>query len=296
MPTIEDEITRIANLSYLERRRVLIKLERFRDEVLPNKKIRFLYKYRDIKTKENKKHINSVVLDSELWFSSILSFNDPFDSQWKTVIEGSDTEKVERAKKILLTHSDLLPEGANIESEIINLLSHPELLKITEEVSRQNMNKHGVLCLGSEPRSILMWSHYANSHRGIAYQFEIAKDVDFFHRAVSAKYFKNYPIRNWVADSQEEASDAIYGKFKDWEYEKERRLLKTNQANTSWGFKPEALTGILLGINFDDFGWLEELLQERFKRYGDHLKIYQAIKSDNDYSISLKEYKESKNI
>lgn len=284
MTDTENLIKQVSSLSYRERRLFLFGSQRNKSE---STRQRFLYKYANL---NHPNRLRDVLLDSKLWFSSPNAFNDPFDSRWKTEISSNPTEVRLKITQIMKDHPDLSPKGWKArEQKVFELMrDRSELLKLVEDSSRNNVEEAGVLCLTSEPRSILMWSHYSDHHKGIAFQFELAKDVRFFIRAVSVRYSKIYPVRNWTDSDNTYLKNALFRKFEDWEYEKEKRILIPGYANNYSKFNPTALTGILLGAKFTDYPWLYSVLKERTERYGgDQLKIYSASQSNDSYKLSF---------
>ncbi|OOG51139.1 DUF2971 domain-containing protein [Polaromonas sp. C04] len=54
---------------------------------------------------------------------------------------------------------------------------------LQETMARKLEELLGVLCLSESPKSLLMWAHYADSHRGFVVQFD--ETSPFFNRRVS---------------------------------------------------------------------------------------------------------------
>ena len=76
---------------------------------------------------------------------------------------------------------------------------------------------HGILCFSKTWDNPVLWSHYADRHRGIALGFDINSDMV---QAVTYKK-KRPPFR-----SADESSihTLLYTKHRDWRYEKEVRV------------------------------------------------------------------------
>ena len=68
-----------------------------------------------------------------------------------------------------------------------------------------------------------MWSHYANKHKGIVLQFEIAKNTETMLHAVKVNYSNEYPTLNFAQEMSGQLAKIMLRKSKDWEYEKEWR-------------------------------------------------------------------------
>jgi len=93
---------------------------------------------------------------------------------------------------------------------------------------KQDMSiRFGLLCFSKNWSNPLLWSHYANRHKGVAFIFEV-KDKS----VLPMKYRKKrYPIeldsvrnRSWRFSKSE--TDAIWlTKYHEWKYEEEMRVI-----------------------------------------------------------------------
>ncbi len=98
-----------------------------------------------------------------------------------------------------------------------------------------------------------MWSHYTNDHKGMCLKFDILEDSDFFTTAIPVRYVNTMPLYNHFSDRELIIEKIIQPKSKDWDYEKEIRIVKTNEdikknkVNQAFKFKPTALRKIIFG-------------------------------------------------
>ena len=116
-----------------------------------------LYKYRSF----NDEFLNSIITNSSLYYSPIKYFNDPFDYTLEFKKEYSEEER-----QIYLTKA-LSRNGQSIDT--VNIEG---LIKLFEEKTKELINSIGVLSLSANYESILIWSHYADSHNGLVFEFE----------------------------------------------------------------------------------------------------------------------------
>jgi hypothetical protein len=82
----------------------------------------------------------------------------------------------------------------------------------------------GVMCFSSTWNNPVMWSHYADQHRGICLGFDIP---DKYRKKI--KYVaKRQPFSSFEGKSEKtklkEMDRLLFTKFKDWRYEKEVRI------------------------------------------------------------------------
>jgi hypothetical protein len=134
-----------------------------------------------------------------------------------------------------------------------------------------------------------MWSHYAKQHKGIVLQLEIAKDPETMLFAMKVDYSDEYPILNFAQGLEGQLQKIILRKFKDWEYEKEWRVLIIGGASTYLKFQPKTLTGLIFGCRADDNLRLriKKLTSERQKKKLPALNFYNAKMHQSQYKIIL---------
>lgn len=106
---------------------------------------------------------------------------------------------------------------------------------VNETVQRRQLDSSsahfGVLCLSKRCDSILMWSHYADEHRGCVIGFDSAHEV--FQKPSSLKEVKYVKERvvfdsSWLEGDpamREFATKVVFSKNQDWQYEEEMRQL-----------------------------------------------------------------------
>lgn len=132
----------------------------------------------------------------------------------------------------------------------------------------------GILCLTRRPDNLVMWTHYAEAHRGFLLEFE--SDNPFFNNRyvwhLDWTWFEEMPLecpgfgnlrdvcysdeRPHSVNPEEIPLDSFFVKSTDWAYEQEVRMImplhNADQKNDQYDlhlfrFPPAALTGIILG-------------------------------------------------
>ena len=124
-----------------------------------------LYKYR--KVDEN---TLSIFINDEVYFSSVKSFNDPFDAQ--------------------LNLFDGLKAFAENSEELKFPDDHSRIKQICDDANKE-LADTGVFSLSSTNNQILMWSHYADHHKGICIGFSGEGLTEEF---VSASHPTSYDV------------------------------------------------------------------------------------------------------
>jgi hypothetical protein len=266
---------------------------------------RFLYKFKALRrphtrqegespfTAESIEHLRVIIVRSLLRLSSPDDFNDPFEMSAHWVIEGTTKERVERFTALM---KEQMPRANFKEREraVLKLMETPaaDLLPIVRGSYTRQRHTFGICCFaGRDPANVLMWSHYADEHRGICLQFELAKDLLVLMRAISVDYIDEYPTLNWIHPS--EVHDGIGSTFTRkhtrWKYEGEHRILLEGQARTYLKFDPSALTGIIFGCRADEEvkGCVGSLLEERAGRGMPPVELYYARQNTQRYELDI---------
>ena len=235
----------LEDLPYLERRRVI-------SRQMPKEYPRFFYKFRSAELRDERDllaRLRSFFLESHLWLSHHERFNDPFDMKANVVFEGSQQEKQARLKALIADRS-----GASREQRretLKNWMARPpaEVAAMLSEAFRELAGSAGICSFGGDPRSILMWTHYAQNHEGYCLQFEFAQDSRTFAWVQEVQYKDEYPSVNFVDRSTlpDQLFEVLTRKHSGWSYEKEWRLIHRQGANSLMPFRPESLVGIILG-------------------------------------------------
>lgn len=284
--TIHEVLQALENSSYRQRRQFL------RDRINPRYS-RFLYKYRalDAESELSVARLRDILVDSKLWLSSPVDFNDPFDMTAHIVAEGAIQKKIGKMKALLKKHRPALKWKA-FQVELKKLISWPnaEWQRIAKAVHDKHLGSTGVCSLANDPRSILMWSHYAANHTGVCVQFEIAHDPRTFLHAISVDYAKEYPVVNCFDDTEEQLKKTILRKHEGWYYEGEHRIVRPSQARSALEFKPEGTSGIILGCRVSKASRdaVKRLLEERAEKGWPTVRVFCAEQHSTKYALTLK--------
>ncbi len=102
-----------------------------------------------------------------------------------------------------------------------------EQIKVREHILNQ-INYYGVVCYSTNEHNTLMWSHYADNHRGMCLVFDVPNPIENY--LLKVNYIEELPYINYDMDSLlPEIRKIITSKSKDWEYEQEYREVKTGK-------------------------------------------------------------------
>ena len=230
-----------------------------------------LFKYR----KFDKGSIE-LLLNRELWFAKPESLNDPFEG------ESSFSEVLEAVW-------EHYPFPENERNEY-------------KEKIEQQLQTTGICSFSKTRKNQLMWSHYADEHKGLCigfnerllrpigsciYPIDVTYQADYpFEDIIKRfKYFEQYP---GVNNKNSIAGDIFYSvlgtKYSSWKYEKERRLVFQNSQAVK--FPERAVNSIAFGLRMAerDKLTLRKLLSGSEWK---HVKWYQAVKSKTKYALEF---------
>jgi hypothetical protein len=106
----------------------------------------------------------------------------------------------------------------------------------------------GVLCLSEHRDHILLWSHYADSHRGVCFGFSVADDPLFAQEIAKVAYENNYPRYDYFDQASQDAGRIAFAtKSPQWSYEAEWRIIRVHTGPGAYQFAPGTLRDVILG-------------------------------------------------
>lgn len=128
----------------------------------------------------------------------------------------------------------------------------------------------------------LMWSHYADSHKGICIQYKITQsnlvdNKDEIVRLLDIDYCKSFPL-----DGNISFIDSLIVKSNYWEYEKETRLImySRNEKDKYCQLPNFEIEAVYMGVRIDSKK--RDFLKHMLKNSS--IKLYQMKFSENDIS------------
>jgi hypothetical protein len=184
------------------------------------------YRYRSL-SGESAEYVERTICHCELYFPRPSSFNDPFDCRPSFSFEASNQEIITYYARLLkiyqpnLNREQRRNEARSKVGDWERNSQNPEVTKRIRELHTEDITeKIGVLCLSELKDDILMWSHYADSHRGICLEFD--GYFEFFAKALKVDYPAIRPRINPIRQTKKQMMEiALKTKAETWKYEKE---------------------------------------------------------------------------
>lgn len=265
-----------------------------------------LYKFRYIKKDPSDpkipdasklRYIERIFTHYELHFPSPIDLNDPLECKpLFTIGDLSDhlyKEKfVSHARSIMLENDS--SKQADEVTNWLNSLSQQQATALAFEQSRgyrKEMENLRICSFCANPDNPIVWSHYADSHKGFCLVFDANNDL--FGEAQQVFYQEEYPTIDVTEENQEVIfQNTALVKYKDWAYESEFRLLSKEPGSQGMlpvkdkklVYPPEMLVGVILGsqISDSDHQLIEEYTKERPAGF-----IRKAVISDSRYRLRI---------
>lgn len=207
-----------------------------------------IYKY----TPHNNCCKYNIIRHCELWFADIKSLNDPMDLNLAYRQHYSDDEIRQYWENLAFKNPK-----RNLQSNLKQYGNSKSFVEYRKEQLNKSKAKIGVLCMSKCPSNILMWSHYADAHKGIVYGFDenLFKDSDRKHitkNPLPMDYCSKYKLLSYAQvgdDNTEQLKKLLTLKAEDWDYENEVRFISINKGGVAINFNPKCLKYIIFGAN-----------------------------------------------
>lgn len=238
-----------------------------------------------------------VITEGTIKFSCPLDFNDPFDC-----LPCFDMDSIEGLR--LSRYSDLGKQIQQIKpaTRIQNRSKWKQSLRNqvqSGDFFRGLQSEMGVLCLSKNPLNTLMWSHYADFHRGFVVEFRIpfySRDMVVRIQAARGERIIPHPITYSstrptvginIKDKHQLSEDLLFTKSEQWRYEEEHRAVVPDRGPGIYPYeRDEILTGVIGGMkmNEENFRRLQQAV-DMLNQRGLSIGCYKATASDSDYSL-----------
>jgi hypothetical protein len=211
----------------------------------------YLYKFRSLDG-DSADFTRQIIEDAKLWYSRPLDFNDPFDCSPAASPADTEGELKKYLSRVYRKESGLpRKERRRIISEHMKEPRFSQgsgyFQKSLTEVIGKAVNSAGVLSLSARYDHVLMWSHYASSHRGICLRFR-SDGGSSFCKAQKVLYSPERPILNVLRDNQnEQLEKALLTKADYWSYEEEWRIIDPVRKSGAHPYPREELDGVIFG-------------------------------------------------
>lgn len=223
------------------------------------------------------------LLNDTVWLSSPTAFNDPFDCAI-TLSRDKLKESLDHAITEIARRNGIPKEQIANHDKVIN--QDEQAYEWLRNSLKNTMQRIGVLCLSATPNEILMWSHYADNHKGFCVEYDFSEDSHLRKIAEPVRYSETIPalsLANLPKGAEKNFLDiCIFTKAKQWEYEKEWRVIM-HEGGRSFQ-TPSKTTSIIFGARMP----LEEkVMLYRALRHKEGIEFKEAQLLEDRFAIQF---------
>ncbi len=224
-----------------------------------------------------------------VWMSNPANFNDPFDCALSLDFKSfnkRNSNYYSALSSVLAGRSEshtLAKQQAPIPGWVMNVANHNFL---------EEQRKIGVCCFSEESTNILMWSHYADNHRGICIEYEFSEGTLPHSKIQKVNYCNQIPqitVENFNQSTREEKQSMLKElsilKSEIWGYEKEWRLI--HDENDTYFPEVINIKSVILGIKIshEDRAIIINLLKDN-DRLG-YVKVKNMSRTDESFLLEV---------
>lgn len=255
----------------------------------------FIYKYVPFSTNSLK-----ILINNELWFGLPQNLNDPYEGEFQV-------GKYYKLPEIGMI--EFFYKSTSNIFEIKNLKSKIEEVKNDINVFHDDLHKYlkyrienyyGLTSFSYDPLNILMWSYYADSHKGFCIGFDKNELIETLKHPnkefFDVDYKKNIcqAILNIEEDKLgfKNEKELLYSKLDIWKNEKELRLITflytRNKRNI--GFDNSCIKEIIFGerTSVEDCTTIKNIIKHNSRT--SHTKFCKAYKTIDKKRMKIKKY------
>jgi hypothetical protein len=213
------------------------------------------YKYRSM-SGDAAARTEEIVLGNEIYFARPSSFNDPFDLRPSFSLAATPERQREdfiRMSRKFEPHLSEEERQAAAQLVMETSLSTENIQATTDGIQAMHnmaMNEIGVCCVSASRADVLMWSHYADAHRGVCLEFDGNGKLMAHAQQISYSEVR-VPINSYEDSQDQMTTKSLLTKSAQWKYEDEWRLIRYAKGPGKVKFRPENLTGIIVGAQAD---------------------------------------------
>ena len=155
--------------------------------------------------------------------------------------------------------------------------------KVIDDFEKDFKETWHICSLSEKNDDILMWSHYADEHKGFCIEYSFMEiHNEFKLLCLPVKYQNKLPK---ISITNSKSYEAIFTKAKQWSYEYEWRIAKNySNANKILTINMPKPKAIYLGCRIEEN--LKNYLVDFCSTNG--IEIYQGIKNRTEYKIDFK--------
>jgi hypothetical protein len=219
-----------------------------------------LFRFRSLRG-DARKYVERSINNNELFFAAPDDLNDPYDCQIALDMSGTDLEwrtHLKNSLKQAASRSGRRTSFMDRHRAASKLILDKRHIGLDGGEFRKVTNSFGIACFSGLIDNQLMWSHYADNHRGICLMYMPSRDpsglLSAFHEVHYSNEYPKIRLVDLPKIGPSVVESLLLTKSKEWQYEFEYRIIKPYGARKSFNYHPNALAAVILGarISQDD--------------------------------------------
>ena len=240
---------------------------------------RHLYKYQSLSA-----YSLAALTNNTVWLAKPSTFNDPFDCAL-TLDRARFTDSLHHAVDVAVQRGLIQdPERPGLYDEQPGDLSAFESMRAKLLATLSNV---GICCYSATSKHMLMWSHYANHHRGFCVEYSFSEGTQLRQLAEPVIYASQMPSISLadIAPGRREHAIALLWRTKAacWRYEREWRVLMS-EGNMSYQ-APAPVTSVIFGARMPE---ADRILVARALRHQDDIQFQEAVVEESRFAVVLR--------
>jgi hypothetical protein len=253
-----------------------------------------LYKYRP-----NDCHTLATIIHGKIYFPSISQLNDPFDGSVPYIYDETEltTENIFKkmwdiAKKEYQEYND-----GQIHEYVSQIMNDPNreekcVEKLNQEMREKIEKSFGIYSLTTQRNNFLMWSHYADAHKGICMGFNTRTLLEEICPIFTEVTYQEDLPKHSIHDDDDVkfikfVEQLLATKSKVWEYEDEYRFIKLNYARKEVLIPLRGVEEIIFGCRMNTS--CKAALKEIITKNNPDCKLFECSLNKKKFEIDIKQ-------
>lgn len=237
-----------------------------------------LYRYQALSA-----HSLAGLINNTIWLAKPESFNDPFDCaitldrrKYKESIMHAISVAMERSKPAGL-RAEHLQDIWPGDKEAFELL-RGKVLELIQDI--------GICSFSGLPDHMLMWSHYADHHRGFCIEYDCREGTKLRELAHKVRYEDSLPrltAADFAPPNSEKTLDVLWlTKSTSWSYEQEWRVMMA-KGNKDYQ-APSSLVSVIFGARMPES---DRVMVAQALRHQPNIEFKEAILKEGEFIIEI---------
>lgn len=134
-----------------------------------------MYKYRNWEDPNHKR----ILTHNEIFFASSRNFNDPLDTAVPLRFDKGTDQQMKQLIRNYFSDTfqqQLNPSSENILAKLVQGLAQNDsnfIESFEADLQEKKFNQYGIFTMSALSDNILLWSHYADAHKGFCVKFDM---------------------------------------------------------------------------------------------------------------------------